>query len=126
MKSILVVDDDEQFRASLCEILSDLYEVSDVCNGKLAMDLLAKDKHFDVIVTDIFMPEKEGIEIIHELKLNYPSTHIIAMSGGGNMCAAETLYFDPLKISEQLGAERILRKPFRIKDMICCIEQISS
>ncbi|MCH8237326.1 MAG: response regulator [Proteobacteria bacterium] len=62
---------------------------------------------FDLVITDIIMPEKEGVETIVELKQLHPSLKIIAISGGGR-----TRNMDFLKLAKQFGADSILAKPF--------------
>ena len=73
----------------------------------------------DVVVTDILMPEKEGIETIIELKREHPNVKIVAISGGDP--AGNT---DFLEMAGLLGADRILQKPFRPKELLATIEDL--
>jgi len=76
----------------------------------------------DVVITDILMPNKEGIETIIELRKTRPGLKIVAMSGGGIMSGADTL-----RVARSLGAHATLRKPFRIADLrrvvAACLEE---
>ena len=74
-------------------------------DGREGLDMLSKAK-FDVVITDIIMPEVEGIEVLRTIKKDSPDTRVIAMSGGGRVGNT-----DFLKIAETLGADAILYKP---------------
>ena len=85
MKRILVVDDEDEIRMMLRQILEmEGYEVSDAANGRMAVNLFRNDPT-DLIITDIIMPEKDGIETITELRRDYPDVKIIAITGGGRI-----------------------------------------
>ena len=85
MSRILLIDDDEAFRKMLHKILESAgYEVQDAANGKVALELY-RQKASDLIITDLVMPEKEGIETIREFCRIHPGVKIIAISGGGRM-----------------------------------------
>lgn len=119
MKSILVVDDDDMFRAMLCETLKTAgYEVFEAENGRVAMKFV-RSTNLDLVVTDLIMPEQEGIETIREIKRLYPELKIIAVSGGmigGNM--------DFLPIAEHMGASRIFKKPIDRKAFISAVSEL--
>ncbi len=101
MTKILLVDDEERVRSTLKEVLeSDGYEVQEVSNGKEALESFARSAP-DLILTDIVMPDTEGIELIMRIRKSDPNVKIIAMSGGNY-----------LEIARKLGADRILAKPF--------------
>jgi CheY-like chemotaxis protein len=104
---ILVVDDNDQIREMLRLLLEQAgHEVLEAANGKLAMNLLKKEQA-DLIITDIIMPEMEGIDLIMAIRSIHPRAKIIAISGGGRI--------DPrvcLNMADKLGADRILQKPF--------------
>ncbi|MCP4577968.1 MAG: response regulator, partial [Deltaproteobacteria bacterium] len=88
---VLVVDDEKQMRTLLRQMLESAgYEVMEAPSGKVALWLF-KEKAADVIVTDLVMPEKEGIEAIMELKRDFPDVKIIAISGGGTGDAGQYL-----------------------------------
>ena len=74
----------------------------------------------DIVITDIIMPDKDGIEVILHLKKNYKKVRIIAISGGGRINAK-----DHLEIAGQLGVDATLTKPFSHEDIIRIIKEIS-
>lgn len=104
---ILVIDDDDDTRETVCNIFTHFgYEVESARNGADGLRLFQDSRH-DVVVTDILMPEKEGIETIRELRLLSPHLKIIAMSGGGTRSN-----FSYLEMAKSLGADSALQKPF--------------
>ncbi len=113
MKRILVIDDDFQVRALLKEILEqEGYEVADASNGAEGIRLY-RDEPADLIITDIIMPEKEGIETIFELKRDFPDVKIIAISGGGRLSSK-----DYLSIAEKCNVARTFSKPFNREELL--------
>jgi len=119
MGKILVIDDEENIREILKEMLEiDGHEVIVATNGKEGLNA-TNANHFDVVITDIFMPEEDGIEIIMKMKKNDPGMKIIAISGGG--------YFDPagsLKTAELLGAKYTINKPFDMQDLLSKVNSL--
>ncbi|MFY9926104.1 MAG: response regulator [Opitutaceae bacterium] len=119
MKRILLVDDDDLFRRMLALILTKLgYEVREARNGKEAIKLF-DDSAPDVVLTDLIMPEKEGLETIAELRQSHPQVKIIAMSGGGRVSA-----FDHLRVAKAMGADQILAKPFSNEAVAAALEMV--
>jgi len=107
MANILVVDDEELARFCVRDVLETAgHEVQEAENGVKAL-AAQKEQSFDLVVTDIIMPEKEGVETILEMRKLYPDIKIVAISGGGR-----TRNMDFLKLAKQFGADRILAKPF--------------
>lgn len=108
-KNILVVDDDPQLRLALSLILRRLGHLVDQAeNGYSALQSIAAHRDgYDLVVMDIIMPDKEGIETILELRKTRPHLKIIAMSGGGRLYD-----FDPLKLAIDCGANFVIAKPF--------------
>jgi DNA-binding NtrC family response regulator len=107
MPKILLVDDNDTLRGALGMKLEELgYEVMQADNGKVALELQQRQP-VDVLLTDMIMPEREGLEIIQEFKRSYPEVVTIAMSAGGRLSAK-----DILKAARQLGASYTLAKPF--------------
>ncbi|MDY0008987.1 MAG: response regulator [Bdellovibrionales bacterium] len=113
-KNILVVDDDAQMRMSLLHILRrEGYQVQEAGNGQQAIDFIdAPDADYDLVLMDIIMPDKEGVETILYLRKRYPDLKIIAMSGG-----ARLFDFDPLRLARDCGANFTLAKPFEPADL---------
>jgi CheY-like chemotaxis protein len=108
MAKILVIDDDRPMRTILGLVLSGAgHEVKLYANGKLAMASIDEGEAFDLVVTDILMPEMDGIEVIKELRSRGTNPLILAVSG-----AASPPSVDLLKAAINLGAQGALQKPF--------------
>jgi CheY-like chemotaxis protein len=113
MVRILIIDDLPMVRQMMAEMLrDDAYEVVEAENGR---DGIAKMREapVDLVITDIIMPEMEGLETVLTLKKDYPDLRIIAMSGGGR--AAN---YDFLAAAAKLGASRTLHKPFTRRELL--------
>lgn len=117
MEQILVVDDEEILRKMIRETLElKGYKVMEAGNGMEALENYQKHPA-DLIIIDIIMPEKEGIETIVEFRRTYPDIKIIAMSGAG--------FNNPyLTIAKHLGADRILDKPFSSEELTHTVEKL--
>jgi CheY-like chemotaxis protein len=118
MKRLLVIDDDEQFRSYVVKLLSRRgFDVREAGSGVKALELL-KGETPDAIVTDILMPDMEGIETIRRLKAGGIDCKIIAMSGGstGNV--------DYLHYAERLGAAATLKKPFTPQELLDLLSRL--
>lgn len=106
MARILVIDDERQVRELLRDILEDAgYDVAEASDGQEALKI-QRGEPADLIITDLIMPEKEGIETIRELKQTWPDVRIVAMSGGG--VVGPDSY---LKIAQGVGASWTFSKP---------------
>lgn len=124
MARIVVIDDERDVRALvLYELAAAGHEVRAACDGAEGLALL-RDAPADVVVTDIFMPEKEGIETIRELKEEFPGVRIIAMSGGGSLRRSPRAFTaDDLKVvARELGVIAVLQKPFASRDLLASVE----
>jgi DNA-binding response OmpR family regulator len=119
MKKILVVDDEEHMRFMLEDLLSADYQVSLAANGREAEALIAKSS-FDLIITDLVMPEMNGIELVISIKNKKPKQKIIAISGGGGT----TGRFDYLPVVQLLGADKIFAKPFELHELMKAVKQM--
>lgn len=118
MPRILVIDDDEQLRTLLGEILSRAgFEVVEARHGAEGLNLY-RARPTDLVITDLIMPEKEGVETIVELRREFPTARIIAMSGGGRQTAS-----DYLRIASQLGARRTISKPFSRQEILDAVRE---
>ncbi len=116
---ILVADDEAGFREMLCDALSERgYDVLAVANGDQALAELRR-RTFHLVVTDLLMPDRDGIEIIRAIGAQFPQTKIIAVSGGGIHNA-----IDLLGMAESLGAGRILAKPIHLNRLLATIESL--
>ncbi len=119
MANILIIDDEYQMRDILRQKLERLgHKVMEAADGKVGIKLQEKTP-FDLVITDLIMPEKEGIETIKILRHNYPKLKIIAYSGGGRT-APEGF----LEMASILGADRTLEKPFDLKEIIAIIDEL--
>ena len=120
MARILIIDDDDQFRTMLKTMLekAGYNDIEEAANGSIGMKLF-RQHPFDLVITDIIMPDKEGIEIIAELTRDYPRIKIIAMSGGGRI--GPQSYLD---MAKHLGASRTLAKPFKHSDLIDVVQEL--
>jgi DNA-binding response OmpR family regulator len=118
-KRILVIDDDEMVRTFVRRALeSSGYVVSVATNGYEAMISFRQSKP-DGVITDLLMPERDGIETILEIRRHAPEVPIVAISGGFN--AMSSIY---LKTAEQLGADAVLSKPFSIEQLVTTVESL--
>ena len=121
-KRILFVDDEPNLLHGLQRSLRPMQQEWDMefaANGREALERLDQE-HCDVVVTDIFMPEKEGRETIMELRRVHPDTKIIAISGGGQ----KGRLLRALDIATKLGAHRTLQKPFSSQQMITTLRGV--
>lgn len=117
---ILLIDDEKPFRDVLKQVLSKAgYDVVEAANGAEGINRFY-EKPADMIVTDIIMPEKEGIETILELKKAHPEVKLIAMSGGG--WYGTDIDFD---MARKLGA-RTLDKPFALQELLDVVTELLS
>jgi PAS domain S-box-containing protein len=113
---ILIVDDEDAVRAMLQQTLAEAgYHVHAAGDGREAMRLVAAQP-FDLVLTDLVMPEQEGIETIRRLHRDYPALRIVAISG-----AMDAVY---LKTAELLGAHVALRKPLDAKGLLRTVREL--
>jgi len=116
MQRILIIDDDHHILLMIKKMLERAgYEVDLASNGVEGLALFQKIQA-DLVITDIIMPEKEGLETIREMKRLQPDLKVIAMSGGGKISADN--YLETAKI---FGASKVLEKPFSQKTMVMAV-----
>lgn len=119
MARILVLDDNKVFLTVASDVLTNAgHQVQTVANTSNIEKLLSKET-YDLLITDIIMPEKEGIEIIMIAKDKYPDMKIIAITG---MQMGDS--FDLLTIAENIGAHGTLMKPFTNTQLVDKVESI--
>ncbi len=117
MARILVIDDDELVRFTLQKILEgENHQVAVAVDGVEGIALFTAQP-FPLVITDLIMPEKEGMETIIELKKDFPDTKIIAISGGGQMGVSNLL-----KVAQIVGADHAIAKPFSKGDVLDCVK----
>jgi len=114
---VLAVDDQKDILATIGTMLRGSgHEVTLVQDADTALKQVEAGG-FDVLITDVLMPDKDGIEVIKALRRRHPELWIVAMSGGGRKIAATV----SLKLSEAFGADRVLFKPFRRAELLAAI-----
>lgn len=108
MGRVLVIDDDQLVREMVCQMLHRLgHETRELSGGQAVLDGAVVDD-VDVVITDIFMPNGEGMETIRTLRNTQPGLRLIAMSGAGGWETGNSW----LSMAEALGADASLTKPF--------------
>jgi YesN/AraC family two-component response regulator len=111
-KKILIIDDEEGIRHMMRLVLEKTgYEVLDAPDGREGLAIY-RGTLPALVITDIFMPEMEGLETIMALRREHPDAKIIAMSGGG------TSGYDYLPAALKLGCSRTLAKPFTQRELL--------
>jgi CheY-like chemotaxis protein len=119
MPGILIVEDDKELREMLkISLVRRKFTVLEAGSGKEAI-IHFKPSITDLVVTDLIMPEEDGLKVIMKLRELKPSIKIIAISGGGK--AGPGSY---LNLAKALGADAIYSKPFSINDLIAKIEEL--
>jgi|HubBroStandDraft_1064217.scaffolds.fasta_scaffold00199_25 DNA-binding response OmpR family regulator len=113
MKKILVIDDDAAVRDTIVQILeSEGYRVDSAGDGRRGLALFHSGRP-DLTITDIIMPQMEGIEMITEIRKASPEAKVIAISGGSRIIST-----DFLEIARLLGAADVIAKPFDTDDFL--------
>lgn len=119
MATILVIDDEAQLRKLIVRILEkENHRVIAARNGIEGIKYF-QEQHIDLVITDILMPEKDGIEVIREIKKSNPEVDVVAISGGGQLGADQYL-----KMANKLGAQYTLLKPFQRNDLINIVNHL--
>ncbi len=119
MARILIIDDEDQTHRMLRIVLERAgYEIVEARDGQEGLRYY-RAAPVDLIITDILMPGKEGLETIMELRREAPGVKIIAISGGGQI---GTLDF--LDIAKLLGARRALEKPFNLQEFVTAVQEV--
>jgi DNA-binding response OmpR family regulator len=117
---VLVIDDDRDCRYYLAEGLRKVgYDVSEADGGIMGLDLFER-KPFDLVVTDIVMPDREGTSLIVELRRRHPAVKVIAISGAG-----KSQYVDYLKMALNVGADKALEKPVKSAHLAACVRLLA-
>ena len=119
MQSILVIDDDKLMCMALARILASAgFRVTQAFDGDEGLQLY-RTYGFDLVITDLIMPDKEGIQIIRELRKENSNIRIIAMSAGGRGGAT-----DYLKWARLMGAKQCLSKPIKREDLLNAVSTV--
>ena len=119
MARIILIEDCNNLRRIFKKTLEyEGHEVLEAQDGK-AGERFYQEGHADLVITDIVMPNKDGIEIIIELRRDFPGIKILAISGGGRL--KSECYLD---MAKSLGAHDILGKPFKQKDLLESVRKL--
>lgn len=121
MATILIVDDDLNirylFRCLLQQVGHNIIEAED---GNQAIDLINNHRNeVDLLITDVLMPNKEGLELIKEVKKKYPKLKIIALSGGGIIGVNDCLAF-----ADVFGADKVFPKPISRTELLSAVTEL--
>jgi CheY-like chemotaxis protein len=112
MARILLAEDDPAVRATVRAVLKRLgHEVTEAADGAAAIKQIEAET-FDLVITDVIMPEVEGLEVVRAVRSRRPDCPIIAMSGGGRIAKEEILTW-----AEKFGARYVLPKPFSADEL---------
>jgi CheY-like chemotaxis protein len=120
MKRILLIEDELEQRELFKTMLEKAgYEVLVAPNGKIGIQLFHQQP-CDLIITDIFMPQEDGIETVIDLKKQRAKVKILAISGGGRWSpyGPHVRADEPLEIARKVGADQILKKPIKIQHLL--------
>ncbi|MCP9446659.1 MAG: response regulator [Nitrospira sp.] len=110
MASILIVDDEEPIRTFLRRVLEqDGHTVREATNGAVALELYRKDPA-DLVITDIVMPERDGIDVLLDLTREFLDAKVIAMTG-----ASGDQHM--LRVAKLFGARKVIKKPFAVEEI---------
>ncbi len=119
MALVMIVDDDQQILKLLSEIIKkEGHQVVPAEDGEFAIQLF-QQQPTDMVITDLLMPNKEGLELIQELRSIRPELKIIAYSGGGQMQPDNYLDF-----AKGMGADRVFSKPIPIKELTTAVSEL--
>lgn len=117
---LLIVDDDPQLLSYVIDALEfSGYQLLQAKNGREALEIAAKH-HVDVLLTDLVMPERDGVGLIRQLKERQPELRVVAMSGRSRT----DLSVNSLELVRVLGADVVLQKPFSIDELEVAIGQL--
>lgn len=120
MAKILIVDDDDAFRKVLRLLLERMgHEVVEVSDGRGAWSTYEASRPVALVIMDLIMPEKEGLETIQMFRRSKAPVKILAVSGGGRVDAR-----DILRVAEQFGADKALAKPFSSDDLAAVLKEL--
>lgn len=123
MARILVIDDDESLRSTVEAMLKHGgHDVVLATDGEHGLEHFQR-QHFDLVLCDVFMPNKEGLETIRELRQLSPSVPIISMTGSIAPAPAGQPDPDFLRIATEFGATAVIAKPFRLHDLLALVDK---
>ena len=119
MTQILLVDDDEDFRESLKEVLENRgFAVTGATDGNEGRRHL-ESQGYDLVISDVLMPENDGVELLVLVRSKWPGTRFLAISAGGRLGPEECL-----EMCDRLGADGTLEKPFSAQEITAMIGKL--
>ncbi len=119
MAKILLIEDHPEFRETIAEMLElHGHQVTSAQDGREGMTLFSRHS-FDVIITDLIMPQQDGISVIVGIRQKSQAVKIIAISGGGNINGV-----DYLRMTEDLGVDATLEKPFQSQQLLDTVKRL--
>jgi DNA-binding response OmpR family regulator len=130
MTRVIIIDDEEDIRIVLKEIFVRAgFDVEVASDGAEGMNLI-RETGADLVITDIIMPGVDGVQTAYDIRMEFPSTKIIVMSGGGNTAALD---YEPSAISttsylasaEAVGADMTITKPFDREELIRAVKDLT-
>ena len=130
MTRVIIIDDEEDIRIVLKEIfVREGFDVGVASDGTEGLNLI-RETGADLVITDIIMPGSDGVETAYDIRMEFPHTKIIVMSGGGNTAPLD---YEPTAIStnaylasaEALGADLTMTKPFDRKELIKVVRELT-
>lgn len=119
MATVLVIDDDDMVRTMLLRTLTRGGHTAVGARDGIEGVARFRESPADLVITDIFMPNQEGLATIMELRRSFPAIRIIAISGGGARAS-----LDVLPVAEALGARKTLRKPFTPAEVMDAVQDV--
>ncbi len=119
MAKILIIEDDPKFRKMLRLLLETSgHEITEAADGREGISIFSQNK-VDLIITDIFMPEQDGLGVLRQLLKDYPDIKTIVISGGGKKGSYQYLDY-----ARQFGADKCLAKPFENEVLLEVVEEL--
>jgi CheY-like chemotaxis protein len=120
MARVLIIDDHDDLRELVQFVLDDAgYATATAADGASGI-AVQRENPADLLITDIFMPNQDGIETIAQFRSEFPNVRIIAVSGGGKASHAEGY----LRTALQIGADAVLSKPFEQDELIALVRSV--
>ena len=132
MTKVIIIDDEEDIRIVLKEIfVREGFDVAVASNGDEGLSLLREQGGADLVITDIIMPGSDGVETAYDIRMEFPKTKIIVMSGGGNIAPLD---YEPgaittnayLASAAAVGADLTLTKPFDRDELVKAAKELTS
>jgi DNA-binding response OmpR family regulator len=131
MTRVIIIDDEEDIRLVLKDVLERAgFDVEVASNGSDGMELLRKQRA-ELVITDVIMPGKDGVETAYDIRMEFPNTKIIVISGGGNVNPME---YEPTAIkttaylasATEAGADLTLTKPFDRDEIVSAVRKLTA